>query len=149
MVKIFEWTVTLILFIHYVQISNSFGFSRRFAANEMVVSLRKNGSLKNTLKHIALATVTIGLAQQSIALEDLGPEDSNPTVKYENLDETEAIRVQKKFALQEKSRSKSGPSVAQGDYKESLKREIVKQEERKKSKTARSQDLCEVLGRGC
>jgi hypothetical protein len=57
---------------------------------------------------------------------------------------SEEDRVQRKLAMQ-----KSAKEPGEGKYADSLKKEQAKQKDRKKSKTARSQDLCEVLGRGC
>ena len=54
----------------------------------------------------------------------------------------EKIRVAKKAMLQAKAREDE-------TFVGSMLKEKAKQESRKKSKSARSADLCEVLGRGC
>lgn len=60
---------------------------------------------------------------------------------------TEEERVKRKLELQRQSKS-VGTSES-NSYLDSLSRERSKQEGQKKTKSARSKDLCEVLGRGC
>ena len=63
---------------------------------------------------------------------------------------TEEERVQRKLDLQKKARTSSGSTTENtGSYLDSLAREKAKQNDRVKTKTQRSQDLCEMLGRGC
>ena len=79
----------------------------------------------------------------SNALEDLSDKDAIQVQMKQTLSEED--RVKRKLELQKKSSQSSNIN----SYGDSLSREKEKQDLMKKSKVARSQDLCEVLGRGC
>jgi hypothetical protein len=96
----------------------------------------------STQSHVAFAE----------SLEDLtvgyGKEAS---ISIYDADEVERQRIERKLQKQRQI-SDVNSDDENGTYASSLKREKAKQDEiskKSKSKSARSKDLCEVLGRGC
>lgn len=94
------------------------------------------------------AVIGIGIFTQlgfavAAPLEDISDIDVVQTQSKPALSEDE--RVKRKLELQRKASQTESINT----YKDSLSREQTKQDSMKKSKVARSKDLCEVLGRGC
>lgn len=92
-----------------------------------------------------LAQLGLGNAMVSVAaqLEDISDQDVVQVQSKTTLSEDE--RVQRKLERQRQASQNENIN----SYKDSLSREQIKQDSMKKSKVARSKDLCEVLGRGC
>ena len=88
-------------------------------------------------------------SDQQIVLESLSKSESSGT-SDSVITNSEEERVQRKLLRQQQQREGTSVSAeSDGSYLGSLKKEQLKQEQRKKSKVERSKYLCETLGRGC
>jgi hypothetical protein len=88
-------------------------------------------------------------SDQQIVLESISKSESSGT-SDSVITNSEEERVQRKLLRQQQQREGTSVSAeSDGSYLGSLKKEQLKQEQRKKSKVERSKDLCETLGRGC
>jgi hypothetical protein len=131
-----------------IVLSSSYHFHTKFP-----ISIVKENKIHKKLKNgivIIIASCQIGFS--SVFADDFTKTSSSSTsITNQIIVDTkskdgEEERVKRKLEMQKKSRGNTGNT---NDYLDSLAREKMKQQERKKSKSARSQDLCEVLGRGC
>ena len=88
-------------------------------------------------------------SDQQIVLESISKSGSSGT-SDSVITNSEEERVQRKLLRQQQQREGTSVSAeSDGSYLGSLKKEQLKQEQRKKSKVERSKYLCETLGRGC
>ena len=145
----------LVLVISIVSVS-SFHFVsiKRVQKSSITTMKANNNNIRSTITGGAmlLSVLLSPLIGSSRCLADdvadLAP--VAPVAISEKKQLTEEERVQRKLDLQKKARTSSGSTTENtGSYLDSLAREKAKQNDRVKTKTQRSQDLCEMLGRGC
>ena len=112
----------------------------------------------NNIKKVLLGSLLVSSSlismPQSLIAAGLPDFDSEMEVKAVSTVTTTSNNAIKVIATTSvPSDKKSSSSISDDDdelsYSNSLAREQKKQEARKKSKSARSKDLCETLGRGC
>ena len=113
-------------------------------------------NVKNDLKKVMLGLVissSLISTPQSLIAAGLPDFDNETEVKAISTVTTTSTNAVKVITATVKSDKKSSSIISDNDddisYSNSLAKEQKKQESRKKSKTERSKDLCESLGRGC
>ena len=102
---------------------------------------------------IIYKTLTIFLLSLQFNLPSLADtlktDEMKSLISVSVISEEEDARVKRKSELQRLSKDPSNSNPEDNGYLNSLQREQAKQKSRIKSKTERSRDLCESLGRGC
>ena len=126
-----------------VEQSNSFGtfqLARRLGCLA-ALSVLLGTVPDNALFHSSVAQAEVLI--ESVTVVD----DKNVNI----LSDTESGRVKRKLELQQKAKGSEGKSFSSDEsgFMNSIQREQQKQKAMKKSKSERSRDLCESLGRGC
>jgi len=127
---------------------------RMLSCNNFKQELIPINNIKKVLLGSLLVSSSLISMPQSLIAAGLPDFDSEMEVKAVSTVTTtsnNAIKAITTTSVQ--SDKKSSSSISDDDdelsYSNSLAREQKKQEARKKSKSARSKDLCETLGRGC
>ena len=127
---------------------------RMLSCNNFKQELIPINNIKKVLLGSLLVSSSLISMPQSLIAAGLPDFDSEMEVKAISTVTTtsnNAIKAITTTSVQ--SDKKSSSSISDDDdelsYSNSLAREQKKQEARKKSKSARSKDLCETLGRGC
>jgi hypothetical protein len=128
---------------------------RMLSCNNFKQELIPINNIKKVLLGSLLVSSSLISMPQSLIAAGLPDFDSEMEVKAISTVTTtsnNAIKVITTKSVQSDKKSSSSISDDDDDdlsYSNSLAREQKKQEARKKSKSARSKDLCETLGRGC